>query len=177
MNVEIGQRLNSLIGALALVLGTLTQESAEVTASEAAPAERQWYATLVDVSDPSRAYALAIDHERAAMLGRLVSGGAGGVEDASVSDLLRNAISQAAAALGVRQAADRIEMRLETLEPRTAAAGWESGFWTYAIGMPGLAEPLVIAACGVDVHGGRLVADERLGGRIDVILDIDLPVV
>ena len=174
MNVEIGQRLIPLIGELALVVGTLTQQSVDVAATEAAPAERQWYATLVDASDPSQAYGLAIDHDGAALLGRLVSGGAGGVEEASIGDLLRNALTQAVAALGVRQPPDRLELRLETLEPRLAAAGWDSGFSAYALTMPGLAAPLVIAVAGVP---GRMLADERLGGRIDVILDIDLPVV
>ena len=176
MNVEIGQRMNSLIDELALVIGTLTQAEATVAAG-ALPGGRQWLATFSVPSMPDTPVAIVFDHERAATLGRLVSGGAGGVEDASISDLLRNTLTQAVAAVAMRPPHDRLELRLDTLEPRTAADGWDTGFDAYAISVPGLAEPLTLAVGTIDATAGKAVANDRLGSRIDVILDIDLPVV
>lgn len=176
MNVEIGQRMNSFIEELTLVIGTLTQSEASIDGGDL-PGARQWLATMSDAAAPETAVAVVIDYDRAALLGRLVSGGAGGVEDASTSDLLRNALTQAAAATGMRQGEHRLELRLETLEPRSAQAGWESGYASYAISVPGLAEPLTLAVGTIEAPSAKLVPNDRLGSRIDVILDIDLPVV
>jgi len=176
MNTEQQRRLQAFVDEIAQVVGTLTNTTPTVGAG-AYPGERQWYATFSAGDEVSAVLAIAIDHERAAMFGRLVSGGAGGVEEATVSDLLRNTLSQAAIALSMRPEGERLELKLEGLEPRTAPAAGESGFLAYAIAAPGLTEPLTLAVGWVGVSAGLAPADARAGSRIDVILDIDLPVV
>src|SRR5262245_52721949 len=121
------ERLQVFVDELAQVVGTLTNSSPTVDLG-AYPRERHWYARFSVAGEPSEILAVAVDHEAAAIFGRLVSGGAGGVEEATVGDLLRNALSQAATALSVRPVAERVEMKLESLEPRTAPIGAEGGF-------------------------------------------------
>ena len=166
MSVDHERILQAFAAELTDVVGTLTASVATLGAA-AAPGERQWYASLT-LGGAEDVLNVAIDQERAAMFGRLVSGEAGGVEEDTVGELLRTALSQAAAALGMR---DGYELRLDGLETRTATR--ENGFTTFAISVPGLADPLTLA---LGWNGGRGIA-EPVGNRIDVILDIDLPVV
>jgi flagellar motor switch protein FliN/FliY len=67
-------------------------------------------------------------------------------------------------------------MHLESLEPRTSPAR-ETGFTAFAIAAPGLTEPLTLALGWVEPQGARDASNGNVGNRIDVILDIDLPVV
>lgn len=169
MSADHERILQAFVAELADVVGTLTA-SAATLATAGAPGERQWYASLA-LGGAEDVLNVAIDQERAAMFGRLVSGEAGGVEESTVAELLRTALSQAAAALGMRHERERCELRLDGLETRTASR--ESGFTAFAISVPGLAEPLTVALAW---NGGHGIA-EPVGNRIDVILDIDLPVV
>ena len=107
------------------------------------------------------------------MFGRLVSGEAGGVEETTVGELLRNLLSQAAAALGMRPDRERCDLRLSGLDTRTASPR-EPGFTPFAVSVPGLSEPLTLS---LGWNGGHGVEEPAVGNRIDVILDIDLPVV
>ena len=170
MSAEYERMLQAFVAELASVVGTVTTTTASVTAG-AHPGEQQWYASLACGQDGQDVLNVAIDEERAAMFGRLVSGEAGGIDESTVAELLRNALSQAAAALGTRPDRERYELRLDSLEQRTAPR--ESGFTAYAISVPGLSEPLLLA---LGWNGGRGIS-EPVGNRIDVILDIDLPVV
>jgi flagellar motor switch protein FliN len=176
MGMAHHDRLQAFIKELAQVIGTLTSTTATVEAG-AFPGERQWYATFSLADDPSELLAVAIDHERAAMLCRLVSGEAGGVDEATVSDLLRNVLSQAAIAAGMAQGTERFTLKLESLESRNAVTSEENGFASSAIASPGLTEPLILATAWIDPNGDRISLSDRVEGRIDVILDIDLPVV
>jgi flagellar motor switch protein FliN/FliY len=53
----------------------------------------------------------------------------------------------------------------------------EAQFVSYAISAPALPEPLVLALGWGEPHEVRAAAPAPVGSRIDVILDIDLPVV
>jgi flagellar motor switch protein FliN/FliY len=174
MSTADARVLEALTAELTDVVGTLTTSTAEMAAGTP-PGERQWYATLRLAGDGAPAVGVAIDQERAAMFARLVSGGAGGVEEVTVSDLLRNALSQAATALGMRPEGERVELRLESLSTRTQPV--ETQFVSYAISAPALPEPLVLALGWVEAQDVRAARPDRAGSRIDVILDIDLPVV
>lgn len=177
MSTEQLQRLQAFVAELTQVVGTLTNTT-PTTEPGALPGARHWYATLSAADDASELLAVAIDHERAALFARLVSGEAGGVEEATVSDLLRNALSQAATALSVRPDGERVELKLDTLEPRNGAALAEGEFTGFAIAAPGLTDPLTIALGWVDAVPGRINRDAAsAGNRLEVILDIDLPVV
>lgn len=170
MSVDHERILQAFAAELADVVGTLTASAATLAAADA-PGERQWYASLT-LGGAGDVLNVAIDQERAAMFARLVSGEAGGVEEDTVGELLRTALSQAAAALGMRAERDRCELRLDNLETRTATR--ENGFTKLAINVPGLAEPLTLA---LGWNGGQGIVEPAVGTRIDVILDIDLPVV
>jgi flagellar motor switch protein FliN len=170
MSADHERILQAFVAELADVVGTLTASTATIAAA-GAPGDRQWYASLA-LGGAEDVLNVAIDEERAAMFGRLVSGEAGGVEESTVSELLRTALSQAAAALGMRTERERCELHLDGLETRTVASR-EAGFTAFAISVPGLAEPLTLA---LGWNGGHGIA-EPVGNRIDVILDIDLPVV
>ena len=177
MSAEHSLRQQQFVEELAQVIGTLTNATPRLDAG-AFPGERQWYATLSAAHEGSQLLAVAIDHDRAALFARLVSGAAGGVEEATVSDLLRNTLSQAAIALSVRPDGERVELKLETLEPRAGATSAENGFTAYAIAVPGLTDPLTLAVAWVEAPTSRLAReDSKVGNRIDVILDIDLPVI
>jgi flagellar motor switch protein FliN len=166
--------LDALAAELTDVVGTLTTSTAEMAASTP-PGERHWYATLRLAAEGAPAVGVAIDQDRAAMFARLVSGGAGGVEEVTVSDLLRNALSQAATALGMRGDGERVDLRLESLDTRTGPV--EAQFVSYAISVPSLPEPLVVAIGWIESQEVRAAVPDPVGSRIDVILDIDLPVV
>ena len=170
MSADHDRILQAFVAELADVVGTLTASTATL-ATAGAPGERQWYASLA-LGSGGDVLNVAIDEERAAMFGRLVSGEAGGVEESTVAELMRTALSQAAAALGMRNERERCELHLDGLETRIATSR-EAGFTTFAISVPGLAEPLTL---GLGWNGGQGIA-EPVGNRIDVILDIDLPVV
>jgi flagellar motor switch protein FliN len=177
MGTEQLQRLQAFVAELTQVVATLINTT-PITEPGAVPGERYWYATLSTPDDGSDVLAVAIDHERAALFARLVSGEAGGVEEATVSDLLRNVLSQAATALSVRPEGERLELKLDTLEPRQGSALVDSGFTGFAIAAPGLTDALTIALAWVDAAPGRISrAAASVGNRLDVILDIDLPVV
>jgi len=171
MSADHERIVQAFVAELTDVVSTLTTTTASL-ASAGYPEERQWYASLSLGGDGRDVLNVAIDEERAAMFGRLVSGEAGGVDESTVAELLRNVLSQAAAALGMRPDRERCDLRLESLDERTAPAR-EPGFAAYAISVPGLSEPLTLA---LGWNGGR-GANEPVGNRIDVILDIDLPVV
>ena len=170
MNADHERILQAFVAELADVVATLTTTTASIVAA-GYPGEQQWYASLSLGDAGQDVLNVAIDEERAAMFGRLVSGEAGGVDESTVAELLRNVLSQAASALGTRPDREKYELRLQSLEQRVAPR--EPGFTVFAINVPGLAEPLTLA---LGWNGGRGIS-EPVGNRIDVILDIDLPVV
>ena len=172
---DVVTHVPAFVHELGQVVGTLTQSELEVTPAPAAPGGRHWYAALTADGDPAQGLGMLIEAEGAAMLGRLVSGGAGGVEEASISDLLRNLITQAAAALAVRTDDSRVELQLEGLELREDRPGDSSGFAPYTIAAPAFAVPLWLALGAVEA--ASQLPEAPFGSRLDVILDIDLPVV
>jgi flagellar motor switch protein FliN len=171
-------RLAALVNELAAVMGAQLTASAEVSAGELT-SQRRWVATLTASGRCPGSCAIAIDHAGAAMFSRLASGSKSDVEDVTVADTLRGVVAQAAAALGARPAAERLELTLLSLEPRTAAAQESEQVAAYTIAIEGLDAPMAVAVTwtAVDADATRLATiDERLGSRIDVILDIELPV-
>ena len=173
-------RLSALVDEVASAIGRLAGGRAEVGGG-AQVSPRHWMATLTASGGHAGRCMVAIDHPGAAQLVALLSGGAGAVEDASVGDLLRELLSQAAAALAGRPAEERLDLALSTLEPRDGG-GTESESLLRAISAPGLESPLAVAVAWSDAVADSAAArpasgEGRLGSRIDVILDIDLPVV
>lgn len=173
-------RLSALLDEIAAAIGRLAGGRAEV-AGGGPLAARHWVATLTTSGDHHGRCTLAVDHAGAARLAGALASGAAEVEDASIGDLLREVISQAAAALASRPAEQRLDLALAALEPREGGAA-DGEALLRAIHAPGLESPLSVAVvwseAATDAAAMRQPAtDGRLGSRIDVILDIDLPVV
>jgi flagellar motor switch protein FliN/FliY len=177
---DMRNRLTAFVEELAAAIAP--PGSGAVQASPGAmPRGRAWTATLTASGDPAGQCIVVIDHAGASGLSRLVSARTGDVEDAAVADLLRKLLTQAAAGAAGRPAETRLELTLSAVEPRDTEAGAPAGDVT-ALAVPGLPEPLAvaigwIAAPAAAVFAARPSPDEALGDRIDVILDIDLPVV
>src|SRR5262245_28127255 len=141
-------RLSALVDEVAVAVGRLAGGRAEVGGG-AQMSPRHWMATFTASGDQAGRCTVAIDHAGAAQLVALLSGGAGAVEDASVGDLLREVLSQAAAALAGRAAEERLELALSVLEPREGAAA-EGDSLLRAISAPGLESPLAVAVSWSD---------------------------
>jgi flagellar motor switch protein FliN/FliY len=175
---DMQQRLAALVQEVAGAAGSLIGAAPEVAAGSAEIGQG-WVATLAMDGDAAAGCTLAFDPAGAASLAALASGQPEPIEDATVADLLRTVVAQAAAAMGARPANERMDLSLITLEPGAVDAGGQREVW--AVSLPGLAAPLVVmtksAAAPRDDVAARAAADDRLGSRIDVILDIDLPVV
>jgi len=173
-------RLSALVDEVAAAIGRLVGGHAEVGGGGPV-SPRHWVATLTASGEHAGRCTVVVDHPGAARLAGLLSGGAADVEDASVGDLLREVLSQAAAALASRPVEERLDLALSTLEPRDGAAA-DGESLLRAIGAPGLESPLAVAVAWSDAAADTVAArpasgEGRLGSRIDVILDIDLPVV
>src|SRR5262245_40939456 len=114
-------RLSALLDEVAAAIGRLAGGRAEVGGgSPVSP--RHWVAALIASGEYSGRCTVVIDHPGATRLVGLLSSGAGKVEDASVGDLLREVLSQAAAALASRPAGERLDLALSGLELREGTA-------------------------------------------------------
>jgi flagellar motor switch protein FliN/FliY len=167
---------------LASVIGEIGGGPVEAAEGGDDAASRRWVATLAAGGERTGTCVVTFDHDGVAALSRLGTPGDGEVEDVTIADLLRNAITRAAAALAARGGADALDLTLATLEPagqpdedgdavsRTlTGAGWTAPI---ALRLRWL-EPAPDAA-----RPDRAEAvDHAIGSRLDVILDIDLPVV
>jgi flagellar motor switch protein FliN len=177
VNADVHAELTALVSEVASAIGSLVKGTVEVGPG-AMTQGRQWIATLGVEGEHPGVCRLAIGETGALSLGTLVSGSAG--DDASIGELLRGLVAKVIAALAARPADERVELSLTALEPAAGLPPAE-GTLVCAITVPGLPEPLVVAARleepAADAHGDRASADGGAGSRIDVILDIDLPVV
>jgi flagellar motor switch protein FliN len=179
---DVQASLIALADELAAALGNLAGGQADMTAG-AASQERCWIARLT-TPEGNGEYVVAIGCAGAEALSRLVSGADAdaAIEDASIADLLRNGVTQAAAAMALRPEGEGIELSLSALEPAQVPASEADGVLR-TVTLAGIATPISIAVRWVQTpHDeaaaeGREPSDDRLGSRIDVILDIDLPVI
>ena len=138
-----------------------------------------WVATLTTPDAPGH-WEVVFDHAGASGLTRLALPGDGDVEEASIADLLRKIVATATAALASRPEPGRIELTLSALEPRAADELLQDATDCTLTGGR-LSAPFALRVRKIAAVGPALTAETRddaeLGSRIDVILDIDLPVV
>ncbi len=172
---------------LALVIGALI-DSPSALAQAAPPQGRQWVGTI-QADDPARGtFTVAVDDTSASAATALVMGLTSDVPDQSVADMLREVIAQATSALSQKPIANGAALRLVTLEA-VAEFTPVQPFAAFTLSAEKLGTPLVFAICGsIDLAaspGDEPRRSERppapavasAADRIDVILDIDLPLV
>jgi flagellar motor switch protein FliN len=161
---------------MAAAIGRVAGRPAELTSGQTRPS-RAWVATLADEGD-SVECRVAIDHAGAAAVARLIAPGQDG--DEAVAGVLRNVVATATAALAGRPQAERIALRLSALEALPEGTSEPGAPEIWSVGVEGLDAPLAMTVswsvaekATVDVPPERSSASRRL----DVILDIELPVV
>lgn len=170
-----------LIEELTRVVSVLVDGEAVQTPG-GAPAGLQWTVTLSAEGSLRAACVLAIDHDSAAALASTVVGQA---DDASVEGVLRDAVTQAIAGVLAHEGAAGIQLTLRSVA-RAEAAPSDTSTAAATVSGAGLQAPMQVgyyAVLAPTVTGGKarhaqkVVTAEQQQARLDVILDIDLPVV
>jgi flagellar motor switch protein FliN len=173
-------RLAGVVEEVASAIGALVNGKAQVNEGMLMPG-RQWLAKFDVAGEQQGRCELTVDVVGAEALLRLVGGPEIQVSELAVATMLRNALSHAAQALSSRPGDDRLELTLSTLTPSPQAADRSAS--AFALAVPGLTAPLCVAASWVTAAASSAKNTKRDAGpeeredRIDVILDIDLPVV
>ena len=147
-----------------------------------APDGPQWAVTISSEGSLRAVCVLAIDHEGAAALAKVV------VEkddDAAIEGVLQDAVTQAIAAVLAREQAMGMQLVVRAVAKGDAAPS-DSALAAGSITAAELATPLQVgyyAVLAPTVTGGKgrqaqkAATAEQQQARLDVILDIDLPVV
>jgi flagellar motor switch protein FliN/FliY len=153
-------------------------------APAAAPHQAAWRVTLAATGEPTGRLVVTLDgagtrHLSDRILGAQASGDAGADE----AHLLREVLSRAAAAMAGRDVAERLALVVETVDAASSTDGSPGEAAALEFVLAGLEAPIPVAlawthAAVADAATGRgKAAGAAATGRLDVILDIDLPVV
>lgn len=170
----------ALIDAFGQVAGPLTGGDL-AQAPGAAPEGAQWAVTLAAEGALQAACVLTIDHAGAsALASNLVAQ----TDDASIEGVLWDVLAQVVEAVLARDLADDVRLTVRSVA-RADAAPSGTALAGAVMSSPGLAAPMCVgyyAVLAPSVTGERTRASQRSGradaqSRLDVILDIDLPVV
>jgi flagellar motor switch protein FliN/FliY len=182
----------SLVEELGIVVGAMIESPATVAPS--APATgRQWVAEIRAEGELTGAITLVLDHAGATAITSLMTGIEGAIPDEALLDTLREVLAQAVGVLAMKPVAGGA--RLSVAEVVASDSREPEGEWSaYSVAAEKLSGGLAVtmwgsltaAASAVAKPGSgpravaeappapaRAVVDER----IDVILDIDLPLV
>lgn len=169
-----------LIEEFTQVAGALAGGAATQT-SATAPGGAQWTVTIASEGDVRAALVLSIDHEGAAAL---TQSAIDQRDDASIEGLLRDAMMQTIAAVLGREQAMGIQLTVVAVAKADAAP---SGTALLAASISaGLSSPIQVgyfAVLAPTVTGAKKSSAQKANpvdqqqARLDVLLDIDLPVV
>jgi len=176
----------ALAGELAGVLGALLDTPVVTTPTEERPAGRHWKATIKSDTPAHGTAVLCIDEVGAAALTALIMGLAEAPPEASTQDTLQEALTQALSSTSFKDVTHGVLLRVVRLEPTDEKPGAAMAACTFEAA--GLAAPVMVsfggaldlsAAEAAAVHSVRegAAALESAADRIDVILDIDLPLI
>jgi flagellar motor switch protein FliN/FliY len=187
MSAALQARFGGLVEELAAIIGAYGDAPADVTPGQF-PHGRRLVATFAVSGGYVGSCTVAVDYAGAEAIARLLSGSEGALTDTAVADGLRAALGQSVAALASRGPSERLDMTLGSVE--SGGIGLPDGeTWSYSVAVPGFSEPVLIgmtwagsagtvsAAGAEDEDGEAPRREERIEDRIDVILDIDLPIV
>ena len=180
----------ALASELAGVFGALLDTAVVTTPTDVRPSGRQWVATIRSDSSSHGTGEVCFDEVGAASVTALVMGLNEAPPDASILDTLKEALTQALSSYK-ENSTHGVLLRVVQLDAREKAAGPAvAGCMFEAAGM---AAPLLVSfggsldlamaeeASAADAAAAHAIADhdvaESPADRIDVILDIDLPLI
>ena len=179
MKDGIEARLLAFAEELGVTFGARLGAPATVAAGGNAPGAA-WIVMLRATGEAAGRCDLHIGRDGVVEIARSAAGRTD-VSDSEIAGILRDALDQASAALLARAPGDRLELTIDSIDPRSAAEGESRSTATYPIAAAGLSAPLAVTFTWIDEATSGTTAVpvrvDHLGGRVDVILDIDLPVV
>lgn len=189
MTIELQSALADELG---LVLGALIDSPADVSpATGDAPSGRCWVVTLQGVPASRGTVTVTIDDASASAITALAMGVSGDVPEKAIADTVREAFAQALAALAQKPASNGVTLRVVTVDAADAPPAADGQGAPFTIVAAKLDAPIALDIRGaLDVTAAPASAaaheaamsmpmggDADAASRIDVILDIDLPLV
>jgi flagellar motor switch protein FliN len=181
----------ALASELAGVFGALIDTVIATTPTDSRPTGRHWVAAIASDNPSHGAGELCFDEVGAASVTALVMGLDEAPPEASVLDTLREALTQALSSTSFKEVTHGVLLRVVHLEATDKAAGATVAGCTFEAA--GMAAPLLMsfggaldltmaeeenAADAAAAHGVvEREVEESPADRIDVILDIDLPLI
>ena len=198
MTASLNQEIfAALVEELGIVVGATIDAPATVSAGVPATG-RQWVADVSVRGEVNGSITVVLDHDGATAITRLMTGIEGDIPDEALLDTIREVLAQAVSALSLKPVARGAKL---TVADVTAGEGQvPEGEWNaHAIASEKMSAPLSVTTWGnlavgqapaAKPTGPRAVAkpssapaklaeapEEKFDDRIDVILDIDLPLV
>jgi flagellar motor switch protein FliN len=202
MTASLSQEIfAALVEELGVVVGAMIDSTATVSAGVPATG-RQWVAEVSAQGEFSGSITLVLDHGGATAITRLMTGIEGDIPDEALLDTIREVLAQAVSALSVKPVARGAKLSVVDVSPgegRVPEGEWNA----HAIASDKMSAPLSVTTWGnlatgqapattKPASGPRPVAQStkspvkdapaaspevKLDDRIDVLLDIDLPLV
>jgi len=176
-----------LVEELAIVVGAMIDSTA-TAASGAPPTGRQWRAEVHVAGTVTGVFTAVLDHEGATAIARLMKGADAKVSDEAILDTLRDVFAQAVSALALQPVARGAKLSLKDVSAGDGQVPDGEGA-SFAIAAASLPAKVAVTVWGslseaaiAAPPSGPPAASPRSPGataddRIDVILDIDLPLV
>jgi flagellar motor switch protein FliN len=188
----------ALVEELGIVVGATIDSTATVSAGVPATG-RQWVADVSAKGEVNGSITVVLDHAGSAAITQLMTGIEGDIPDEAVLDTIREVLAQAVSALSLKPVARGAKLAVVDVtsgEGRVPEGEWNA----HAIASEKMSAPLSVttwgnlsvgqAAAPKSASGPRPVPasgsapakvaempEAKLDDRIDVILDIDLPLV
>jgi len=201
MTASLSQEIfAALVEELGNVVGTTIDSTASVSAGVPATG-RQWVAEIRAEGEFGGSINVVLDHEGATAITRLMTGIEGDIPDEALLDTIREVLAQAVSALALKPVVRGAKLSVVEVSPGEGRA--PEGEWNaHAITSDKMSAPLSVTTWG-DIAVGQALPSQPAPGpravptpgksaaasasaatpetkfddRIDVILDIDLPLV
>ena len=175
--------ISGVLEELAVVVGALTGAVSQVIDAPRAQSA-EWLATIEATGLLNGTFALAFEAESVEALARMNSPDGQPVSIVAIEAALRDAIDQSLAAMLARPNAAGLSLSLSEIVADASVPPGDA-VMVCAIMSPALPNPLAVSAwealeegaIGQPIQRGETESRQVAGSRIDVILDIDLPVV
>lgn len=183
MSDALGRRLRALGEELAAAVANAV--GAPVTMAPAAASHQGgWRITLAATGEPSGRLVVTLEGDATRRFTTRILGEQASAEASpDEAQLLREVVSRAAAAMAGREAGERLALAIEAVEPASPRAPTSEAAAGLELVLEGLDAPIAVtmawthAAVSDAAPGRGATAVATATGRLDVILDIDLPVV
>jgi len=169
---------SSLLDQLAQVIGAVAGGEATATPGDGQAGTR-WTATLAAEGVLRAACVVSFDDEGAAALATAVAGQS---DEAAIEGVLRDVVTQAVAGVLAKDESAGLQLTLRSVSLAEAAPS-DAAIEAVSLAVPGLSSPIGVAYYAVLAPPVARRPDKRSAvqdhqqARLDVILDIDLPVV